>query len=155
MLQSLRKAADTWVMKLILVIMVFAFGFWGVRASMFAASSNAVVTVGDQRVSDVEFRIAFNNVVNMISQQFGTRLTLEQAKMFGAEQMVYGRLVSGAALDQLAADMKLGLSEDRILTLIQEEPAFKDPTSGAFSRERMDKTLAELEEERAGVAHLL
>ncbi len=25
----------------------------------------------------------------------------------------------------------------------------------AFSRERMDKTLAELEEERAGVAHLL
>jgi peptidyl-prolyl cis-trans isomerase D len=137
MLQSLRKAADSWVAKLLLIIMVFAFGFWGIRASMFAASSSAVVTVGDQKVSDVEFRITFNNVVNMISQQFGTRLTLEQAKMFGAEQMVYGRLVSGAALDQLADDMKLGLSEDRILTLIQEEPAFKDPTSGAFSRERM------------------
>lgn len=137
MLQSLRRAADSWVAKLLLIIMVFAFGFWGVRASMFAASSNAVVTVGDQTVSDVEFRIAFNNVVNTISQQFGTRLTLEQAKMFGAEQMVYGRLVSGAALDQLADDMKLGLSEDRILTLIQEEPAFKDPNSGAFSRERM------------------
>lgn len=137
MLQSLRKAADTWVAKLLLIIMVFAFGIWGVQASIFAGSTSAVVTVGDKKVSDVEFRIAFNNVVNMISQQFGTRLTLEQAKMFGAEQMVYGRLVSGAALDQLADDMKLGLSEDRILTLIQEEPAFKDPSSGAFSRERM------------------
>ena len=137
MLQSLRKAADTWVAKLLLIVMVFAFGIWGVQASIFAGTSSAVVTVGDQKVSDTEFRIAFNNVVNMISQQFGTRLTLEQAKMFGAEQMVYGRLVSGAALDQLADDMKLGLSEDRILTLIQQEPAFKDPASGAFSRDRM------------------
>lgn len=142
MLQSLRKAADTWAAKLLLIIMVFAFGIWGVQASIFASSSNAVVTVGDQKVSDVEFRIAFNNVVNMISQQFGTQLTLEQAKMFGAEQMVYGRLVSGAALDQLADDMKLGLSEDRILTLIQQEPAFKDPATGGFSRDRM---MAQLE----------
>lgn len=137
MLQSLRRGADTWVAKLLLIVMVFAFGVWGVSASMFAGSSNAVVTVGDQKVSDTEFRVAFNNVLGMISQQFGTRLTLEQAKMFGAEQMVYGRLVSGAALDQLADDMKLGLSEERILTLIQQEPAFKDPVTGGFSRDRM------------------
>ncbi|MCB1446372.1 MAG: SurA N-terminal domain-containing protein [Rhizobiaceae bacterium] len=142
MLQSLRKAANTWAAKLLLIVMVFAFGIWGVHASMFAGSASAVVTVGDQKVSDTEFRIAFNNVVTMISRQFGTQLTLEQAKMFGAEQMVYGRLVSGAALDQLASDMKLGLSEDRILTLIQQEPAFRDPTSGGFSRDRM---MAQLE----------
>ena len=137
MLQSLRNAANTWAAKLLLIVMVFAFGIWGVQASMFASSSSAVVTVGDQQVSNSEFRIAFSNVVNAISQQFGTQLTLEQAKMFGAEQMVYGRLVSGAALDQLAEDMKLGLSEDRILKVIQEEPAFKDPAGGGFSRERM------------------
>jgi len=137
MLQSLRRAADTWAAKLLLIVMVFAFGIWGVHASMFASSATAVVTVGNQKVSDTEFRIAFNNVINMISQQFGTRLTLEQAKMFGAEQMVYGRLVSGAALDQLAEDMKLGLTEERILMAIQEEPAFKDPATGGFSRDRM------------------
>ncbi|MBX9457167.1 MAG: SurA N-terminal domain-containing protein [Rhizobium sp.] len=141
MLQSLRKGADTWAAKLLLIVMVFAFGIWGVQASMFAGTSSAVVTVGDQKVSDTEFRIAFTNVVGMISQQFGTRLTLEQAKMFGAEQMVYGRLVSGAALDQLADDMKLGLSEDRILTVIQDEPAFKDPATGGFSRDRMNAQL--------------
>jgi peptidyl-prolyl cis-trans isomerase D len=137
MLQSLRRAADTWAAKLLLIVMVFAFGIWGVQASMFASTASAVVTVGNQKVSDTEFRIAFNNVVNMISQQFGTRLSLEQAKMFGAEQMVYGRLVSGAALDQLADDMKLGLTEERILMAIQEEPAFKDPATGGFSRDRM------------------
>ncbi|RYE54786.1 MAG: peptidylprolyl isomerase, partial [Rhizobiaceae bacterium] len=137
MLQSLRRAADTWAAKLLLIVMVFAFGIWGVHASMFASSATSVVTVGNQKVSDTEFRIAFNNVVNMISQQFGTRLSLEQAKMFGAEQMVYGRLVSGAALDQLAENMKLGLTEERILMAIQDEPAFKDPATGGFNRERM------------------
>ena len=141
MLQSLRRGADTWVAKLLLIVMVFAFGVWGVSASMFAGVSSAVVTVGNQKVSDMEFRIAFNNVVGTISQQFGTRLTLEQAKMFGAEQMVYGRLVSGAALDQLAEDMKLGLTEERILAVIQEEPAFVEPATGKFSRDRMTAQL--------------
>ena len=36
-----------------------------------------------------------------------------------------------------------------------EYTVVKDLPIDAFSRERMDKTLAELEEERAGVAHLL
>ncbi|MDB5552031.1 MAG: PPIC-type domain protein [Rhizobium sp.] len=141
MLQSLRNAANTWVMKGLLVIMIGAFGIWGVHSSMFASSSNAVVTVGDQKVSDVEFRLAFNNVVNALSQQFGTQLTLEQARMFGAENMVYSSLVSSAALDQLASDMKLGLSEDRILELIQQEPAFRDRVTGAFSRDVMNAQL--------------
>jgi peptidyl-prolyl cis-trans isomerase D len=137
MLQSLRNAANTWVMKGLLVIMIGAFGIWGVHSSMFAGSTNAVVTVGDQKVSDVQFRLAFNNVVSGLSQQFGTQLTLEQARMFGAESMVYNSLVSSAALDQLASDMKLGLSEDRILELIQQEPAFRDRVTGAFSRDMM------------------
>ena len=124
-------------MKGVLVLLVAAFGVWGVQSSMFAGTSSAVVTVGDQKVSDTEFRIAFNNVVNALSQQFGTRLTLEQAKMFGAENMVYGSLVSNAALDQLASDMQLGLSEDRILELIQQEPAFRDRVTGSFSRDMM------------------
>jgi peptidyl-prolyl cis-trans isomerase D len=137
MLQSLRNAANTWAMKALLIIMIVAFGVWGVQSSMFAGTSSAVVTVGDQKVSDVEFRLAFNNAVSSLSQQFGTQLTLEQARMFGAESMVYNSLISSAALDQLASDMKLGLSEDRILELIQQEPAFRDRITGAFSRVEM------------------
>jgi peptidyl-prolyl cis-trans isomerase D len=148
MLQSLRNAANTWVMKGVLVIMIMAFGVWGVQSSMFAGASNAVVTVGDQKVSDVEFRFAFNNAVNALSQQFGTRLTVEQARMFGAENMVKGSLVSSAALDQLAEDMNLGLSQDRILELIQQEPAFKDQVTGGFNRDQMNSQL-----QNAGIRH--
>jgi peptidyl-prolyl cis-trans isomerase D len=61
------------------------------------------------------------------------RLSPEQAKAFGVEQQVVAQLVAGASLDQLAADMNLGLSEDRLAQLIGDDPAFKD-VSGKFDR---------------------
>ena len=140
MLQSLRKAADTWAMKGLLIIMVFAFGVWGVHASMFAGSAGAVATVGDQKVSDVEYRIAFNQAVSTISQQFGKQLTVQEARMFGAEQAARDNVTWGAALDQLSSDMKLGFSEDSFLEMIQQLPAFRDPATGGFSRDIMDRT---------------
>lgn len=140
MLELLRKAGQTWIAKALLVLLVGSFGIWGVQSSMFAGASDAVVTVGDQKVSNVEFQINFNNAMGNMSQRFGTRLTLEQAKMFGVENLVLSQLVSGATLDQLAENMKLGLSEERLLQLIQDEPAFKDST-GAFSRTLMEQRL--------------
>jgi peptidyl-prolyl cis-trans isomerase D len=140
MLELLRKAAKTWIAKALLIMLVGSFGIWGVHSSMFASSNDAVVTVGNQKVSDTEFKITFNSAMAQLSQRFGTRLTLEQAKMFGVEGSVLNQLVSGAALDELAGDMKLGLSEDRLLQLIQEEPGFRDET-GAFSRRVMEQRL--------------
>lgn len=140
MLELLRKAAKTWVAKALLLLLVGSFGVWGVQSSMFGGSTDSVVTVGDQKVSNTEFQITFNSAMAALSQRWGTRLTLEQAKLFGIEGSVVNQLVSGAALDQLAQNMKLGLSEDRLLQLIQEEPGFKDET-GAFSRQVMDQRL--------------
>lgn len=135
MLELLRKAAKTWVAKALLIVLVGSFGIWGIQSRIFASGSDAVITVGSQKVSNTEFQLTFNNAVNAISQQFGKRLTVDQARMFGVENQVIGQLTSGAALDQLASDMKLGLSQSRLLQLIQDDPAFQD--DGAFSKQLM------------------
>ncbi len=140
MLELLRKASKTWFFKAFMILLVASFGIWGVHSSMFATDSDSVVTVGSQKVSNSEFQIAFNTAVNNMSQQFGTRLTLEQAKMFGVENQVLGQLMSGAALDQLASDMNLGLSQARLLQLIQTDPAFKNEL-GAFDKNLMAQRL--------------
>lgn len=136
MLELLRKAAKTWFFKAFMVLLVASFGIWGVHSSMFASASDSVVTVGSQKVSNSEFQIAFNNAISNISQQFGKRITVEQARMFGVENQVVNQLMSGAALDQLASDMKLGLSQARLLQLIQTDPAFQNE-SGAFDKNLM------------------
>ncbi|MDI7864072.1 SurA N-terminal domain-containing protein [Rhizobiaceae bacterium n13] len=134
MFEILRRAAHTWIAKGLLLLLVVSFGIWGVAHSNLAGTSDTVITVGDQAVSTNEFRLAYQRQVADLSRQFGTQLTSEQARAFGIDQQVFAQLVAGAALDQLSTDMNLGLSEDRLATLIADDPAFKD-VSGQFDRQ--------------------
>ena len=127
MLETLRKGAQTWVAKALLLILVASFGIWGISSSLVTGTSNAVVTVGDVNVSATDFRLAYERQLSALSQRFGTRLSSDQARALGVENQVYAELVAGAALDQLSNDMSLGLSEDRLAQLIAEDPAFRGP----------------------------
>lgn len=134
MFHILRRAAQTWVAKLLMLLLVASFGIWGVSRELISGgNSTTVVTVGDQQVDVNEFRLAYQRQVQSLSQQFGMRLTPEQARAFGVEQQVISQLVAGASLDQLAEDMNLGLSEDRLAQLIADDPAFK-AVNGKFDR---------------------
>lgn len=124
MLVFLRKASQTIFAKLLLLLLVVSFGVWGVSASLFSTQSDTVVAVGDQSVSMSDFAFAYQRNLSEMSQRFGTQLTTEQARSLGVENQVYAQLAAGAALDQLAVDMNLGLSEDRLAQLIGEDPAF-------------------------------
>jgi peptidyl-prolyl cis-trans isomerase D len=133
MLDALRRASQTWVAKALLIVLVGSFAVWGVSSSLVTGTSNAVVTVGDVKVSPTDFRLAYERQVATMSQRFGTRLTAEQARAFGIENQVFAELVAGAALDQLSRDMNLGLSEGRLAQLIADDPAFRG-VNGQFDR---------------------
>lgn len=140
MLDSLRNASRTLAAKILLLLLVLSFGVWGVSASLVSTNSHAVMTVGDQTVTPNEFRFAYQRQLADVGRQFGTRLTTEQAKAFGIDRQVFSQLFAGAALDELASKMNLGLSEDRLATLIAEDPAFKSP-SGQFDRNLFSQRL--------------
>jgi peptidyl-prolyl cis-trans isomerase D len=133
MLDSLRNAARSWVAKALLLLLVASFAIWGISSTVFTAGSNTVMTVGDQQVSPEEFRLAYQREIASLSRQFGTQLTAEQARAFGLQNEVFAQLAAGAALDQLAEDMNLGLSEERLANLIAEDPAFR-ASNGQFNR---------------------
>ena len=134
MLDSLRKASQTFVAKLLLMLLVVSFGVWGVASSLKSSQTDAVITVGDQTVTAKEFQLAYQRQIADISRQFGMRVSAEQARAFGIDQQIFAQLAAGAALDQLADTMKLGLSEDRLASLIAEDPAFHS-VNGKFDRQ--------------------
>ncbi|WP_373413895.1 SurA N-terminal domain-containing protein [Ensifer aridi] len=133
MLESLRNAARTRVVKGLMAILIISFMVWGGQTLMVTNTPNAVVTVGDVKVSPTDFRLAYERQVSLLSRQLGMPLTRQQARAFGVESQVFAQLVAGAALDQLAEDMNLGLSEDRLARLIGEDPAFHG-ANGQFDR---------------------
>jgi peptidyl-prolyl cis-trans isomerase D len=144
MLSALRNAAGTWVAKLLLVLLVVSFAVWGISGSLVTGfGGNSVVAAGGTTVSPIEYRLAYDRQVAVMSQQFGTRLTREQAKALGIEEQVLGQLVAGAVLDEQASELGLGLSQDKLAQLTMDDPAFRGP-GGQFDRQQFEYVLRQI-----------
>lgn len=145
MLGTLRNAAGTWVAKALLSLLVVSFAVWGIsgRLAGSIAGHHSVITAGGTSVSVNEYRLAYDRQVNLMSQQFGQRLTRDQAQALGIDQQVLGQLVSGAVLDEQARKMGLGLSKDRLAELTREDSAFKGP-GGQFDRQMFEYVLRQV-----------
>lgn len=142
MLTFLRAASKGWVSKILLLLLILSFAVWGVAGQMGGGlGGSAVVTAGATKVSPVEYRLAYNRQVNVLSQRFGQQLSVEQARLLGVESQVIQQLVGGAVLDEQARVMKLGLSEDRLAALIAEDQSFQGLT-GQFDRAQFTRVLA-------------
>lgn len=144
MLDSLRSAAGTWVAKLLLLLLVLSFAVWGISGQIAGGfGGNAVVTAGETTVTPIEYRLAYDRQLSVLSQRFGTRVTREQAVALGVDQQVLSQLVAGAVLDEQARLMNLGVSKDRIAVLTAEDPTFQGP-SGSFDRRQFEFVLRQI-----------
>ena len=144
MLETMRSAAGTWVAKLLLLLLVVSFAIWGISGRMLHEfGGDKVITAGGTSVSAVEYRLAYDRQLNVMSQQFGQRLTAEQAKAFGVENQVVAQLVAGAVLDEQARKLGLGLSKDRLAQLTWDDPTFKGP-DGQFDRRAFEYILRQI-----------
>lgn len=141
MLNSLRNAAGSWVAKGLLVLLVASFAVWGISGRLVEGlNSDAVVTAGETTVDVVEFRLAYDRQLRVLSQRMGQQITREQAQAAGVDSQVLAQLVAGAVLDEQAREMRLGLSKDRLAALTTEDPAFRGP-DGRFDRRTFDAVL--------------
>ncbi|MBB6411176.1 SurA N-terminal domain-containing protein [Mesorhizobium sangaii] len=145
MLGVLRSAAGTWVAKGLLVLLVLSFLVWGISGRLMGgfAGHDSVIFAGGTKVSINEYRLAYDRQLAVMSQQFGQRLTHEQAKALGIDNQVLAQLVSGAVLDEQARKLGLGLSKDRLAELTREDPAFKGP-GGQFDRRTFEYMLQQI-----------
>ncbi|MGQ2907376.1 MAG: SurA N-terminal domain-containing protein [Aliihoeflea sp.] len=143
MLTWLRGKSGSLMVKLLLGLLVVSFAVWGISGQILTGVGNHVLAVGDTRVQVNEYRLAYDRQLQLLSQQFGTRISREQARAFGLEQQVLAQLVAGAVLDEQAREMDLGLSRDRLAALTAEDPAFRN-ASGQFDRNQFNFVLQQV-----------
>ena len=144
MLHTLRNVAGTWVAKLLLILLVLSFAVWGISGSILGGvGGNTVLSAGDTRVSTIDYRLAYDRQLMIYGQRFGQRITREQAAAFGIDQQVLGQLIAGAVLDEQSNRLGLGMSVDRLASLIAEDEAFHGP-DGNFSQQQFDFVLRQV-----------
>ena len=130
---KISKAA-VWVILGLLFIGLAGFG-----ATNFGGSVRVVGQVGDAEIDVNDYARAVQNELRAMAQA-GTPMTFSQARSFGIDQAILGRLIGVAALEN--ETMKLGLSvgDQTVGDQVLEIPSFRG-ADGNFNREAYELTL--------------
>lgn len=131
MLQLLRHKVGSVVVKVLFVLLILSFAIWGI-GDIFRnrGQSDTVATVGDVTISLGQLDSQFRQVAQ------SQRIPLAVAQQLGLPQRVLDGMVSGFLYDQFAADLGYNLSNDAIADAVRDNPAFRDPATNQFSRDR-------------------
>ena len=131
MLDSFRNIAKTWFGKLLGAFLIVGLAGFGISNVIFDIGTNTVARVGDEDITTREFQRAYNSQLSQFSQQVGQALTPQQALAMGIPSLVLDQLASQAAINQLGVKMGVGVSDDRLTKMLQEDPSFAG-TLGKF-----------------------
>ena len=149
MLQSIRKATEHWLGKLVMtgifMFLIAGLGIYGVEEFFRGGSKTTVATVGGTEIPAEEVRNAYQQQLQRYQQQLKRPLTAEQARALGLERQVLSQLIIEAALDEKTRALGLAVSDEAVLRAIRDEPTFKG-ANGQF-----DRSTFHMELSRAGV----
>lgn len=144
MLEGMRRASQNWLGKTILTVvfgfLIISFAIWGIGDIFRGIGVSNVAEVGSTNISTQEFRNAYQTQLSNLQRQARRAITNDQARAFGLDRQVLGRLIADATLDQKVHELGLAMSDEEIARLIFEDPTFKGP-DGRFNRARFDEIL--------------
>ena len=94
MLNSLRRNASSWVVKVLLLMLVVSFAIWGIGDIFYGSGHNpTVATVGDAEIPAHELAEAFNRAVANLQRQLGPEFDRERAIQLGVMQQTLQDLI--------------------------------------------------------------
>jgi peptidyl-prolyl cis-trans isomerase D len=140
MITWFRGLAQTWVAKILFVLLILSFAVWGIEdvvRNLFRDTT--VARVGDQRIEVQEAQNAIQRETQRIMRQMGPRFEMdENLRRLVANQAVEA-LVADRAQRLEAARMGLSTSAEAVRDYTFAIPAFQ--VGGRFSRAALDQWL--------------
>lgn len=118
-----------WALLALLVVGLAGFGATGLSGNI-----QKVGKVGNQEITVNEYARALQNELDASQQQFGQRLSFQQAQAFGLDQRVLARLIMEKALDHEAEMIELSVGDAEVRKRLLDIGAFQG-IDGSFDRE--------------------
>ncbi len=132
MLDSLRVFAKSWPGKIMGGFLLVGLAGFGINNVIADLGSNTVAKVGNEDITSRQFLRAYQSQMNQVAQQLGSVPTAQDAMNLGIPSMVLQSLAQDAAIDQLAGDFGLGVSQSKLSEMLREDPSFQNAL-GAFN----------------------
>jgi peptidyl-prolyl cis-trans isomerase D len=131
-LDTLRKGAGRLAGLILIGMLVISFAIWGIADIFTGYGKQTLIRVGDTEITAQDYLRAQQDVLRAMSAQAGRSLSLQEARALGLDSRVLERLIGGAAVDNHARALHLGIGDAALLEDIMKDPAFAD-TTGNFS----------------------
>jgi len=149
MMEALRRSASGVVAKVLIGLLVLSFAVWGVADIFTGYRTDDVAVVGDTPVTIQEYQNQLQQEIQRVSQQAGSYLTMDQARAFGLDTRVLGRMMAQAALTDEAGTLGLGVTDAVVAESIRNDPNFQTP-GGQFDRTYFDQVVRSIGYTEAG-----
>ena len=133
MLNNIRKFSKTIFAKILLVIIVIPFIFWGMGGVFSSGNQNSIVRINNHNISTQDFMDYLNN------SRIDQKVIRENIDKEILEQLL-SELISITLLNMEINDLNMNLSEETLVNLIKTNKQFFDE-KGLFSRTEYEKFL--------------
>ena len=129
MLSTIREHADSWLIKSILWLIVFAFigtifYSWGMGGASGSAGG-VVATVDGTKITQVEYERTFNNLINFYREQFKNQFSEELIQKLDLKTQALDVLVQKKLLISKADELSIRVSDTEVVNRIHSLPAFQ------------------------------
>ena len=133
MLNNIRNFSKTIFAKILLVIIIIPFVFWGMGGVFSSGNQNSIAKINNHNISTQDFMDYLNN--SRIEQ----KIIRENIDKDIIEQLL-SELISLTLLNMEIQDLDITVSEDMLVNLIKNNKEFLDE-KGFFSRTKYEKFL--------------
>lgn len=143
MLEALRKAAHSFVAKILFGLLIVSFAVWGIGDVVRVGVSNRpAIVAGNVEVSAAEVINDYRREVTRLQRVFGPQFTEEQARQMGLLTSTIEQVSARALLEQAARDLDLTASDDAVMQSLTANPAFRNEL-GQFDRFRLRQAISQ------------
>ncbi len=142
MLEFLRSKTGGIVAKLFIGLLALSFAVWGISDIFRGGQGQALATVGEQTISEEEFRRTFENQMRSLSQRFGRSISYSDPIAQGLRVQLRNSLIRNAALDEQARKLGLAASQQLVADSIKQNPQLQGP-DGKVDPETLRRILAQ------------
>ena len=142
MLGAMRRGAQGFVVKVLLILLALSFVTWGIGDIFRGRTGSDIARVGELAVSVGEYQQQYSNEKRNIENMFGRALTEEEIEQYDLKNRVMRQITGRYALIQQANALNLEVGEAMLRDELMKVPFFLDE-GGNFSRDNFQAILSQ------------
>ncbi|MBF0453928.1 MAG: SurA N-terminal domain-containing protein [Magnetococcales bacterium] len=139
MLNVMRRGANSWVIKILLVFIALSFVVWGVGDDLGRTTQTPLVEAKNWTITPREYSLAYDTEFQRMRQRFGGTLDKKMAEVLGLKQQTLNALINQHLIQEAGQQLRLTISPETLRKAIAENPAFQ--SGGTFDKGRYDLLL--------------